>query len=696
MPANNYQTLVRENYRRLSKALPGFIPRREQNYLVAEMGKVLLGRYDSARRILVAEAGTGIGKSLAYLQAGIPWARANQKKLVISTATLALQEQLVDKDLPLFLPHCKPSFRFALAKGRARYCCARRLADLAAGVAQTQMFEPSAFEQTLTAPLTAAQQRQLADMWQAYSNKSWQGDRDSWPTPIDSLLWQQLQAERHSCQPMLGHQSCPFHQARAELEQADVIVVNHALLLADLSMGGGIVLPEPEQCLYILDEAHHIAAVARDQGSTRLALRHIRRSLEQFNKWQSKLNDLLGSDGQTAIGKLQYSTAQLVPALTDLYRQLSSALQRQDLQTDDQGCLRFSPGDLPCGLDETLSTLKEDSQTFCRALGPINSQLAEQLKLSPSQAPAIEAALAMISQQQLQGEQLRDGCTLLLRATSPKQTPPARWLELDKHDQQEILLCATPLAVGHLLEQWCWSRAAAVVMMSATLTALNDFGYFRRAVGLRSDDGSHYVRLNSPFDYARAQLIIPDLACEPSSPNFDDLLAEHIPLWLKDQTASLVLFSSYRQMKQAAAALRAKGHSLLVQGEASRQALLQLHKVKCDGKQPSVLFGTGSFSEGLDLPGHYLTNLIITKLPFAVPTSPVEEAMAEWITLSGGNPFMQLALPEASRKLIQACGRLLRTETDTGRIVLLDKRLVSKRYGPALLQALPPFTILKE
>ncbi|MFD1008255.1 ATP-dependent DNA helicase DinG [Oceanisphaera ostreae] len=695
MPANNYQTLVRENYRRLSKALPGFIPRREQNYLVAEMGKVLLGRYDSARRILVAEAGTGIGKSLAYLQAGIPWARANQKKLVISTATLALQEQLVDKDLPLFLPHCKPSFRFALAKGRARYCCARRLADLAAGVAQTQMFEPSAFEQTLTAPLTAAQQRQLADMWQAYSNKSWQGDRDSWPTPIDSLLWQQLQAERHSCQPMLGHQSCPFHQARAELEQADVIVVNHALLLADLSMGGGIVLPEPEQCLYILDEAHHIAAVARDQGSTRLALRHIRRSLEQFNKWQSKLNDLLGSDGQTAIGKLQYGTAQLVPALTDLYRQLSSALQRQDLQTDDQGCLRFSPGDLPCGLDETLSTLKEDSQTFCRALGPINSQLAEQLKLSPSQAPAIEAALAMISQQQLQGEQLRDGCTLLLRATSPKQTPPARWLALDKNDQQEILLCATPLAVGHLLEQWCWSRAAAVVMMSATLTALNDFGYFRRAVGLRSDDGSHYVRLNSPFDYARAQLIIPDLACEPSSPNFDDLLAEHIPLWLKDQTASLVLFSSYRQMKQAAAALRAKGHSLLVQGEASRQALLQLHKVKCDGKQPSVLFGTGSFSEGLDLPGHYLTNLIITKLPFAVPTSPVEEAMAEWITLSGGNPFMQLALPEASRKLIQACGRLLRTETDTGRIVLLDKRLVSKRYGPALLQALPPFTILK-
>ncbi|MGO1245971.1 MAG: ATP-dependent DNA helicase DinG [Oceanisphaera sp.] len=691
-PAHNYQTLVQENYRRLSQTLPGFIPRREQNYLVAEIGKVLLGRYDKTRRMLVAEAGTGIGKSLAYLQAAIPWARANQKKVVISTATLALQEQLVDKDLPLFLPYCKPSFRFALAKGRARYCCARRLADLANGAAQTQMFEAGTFESTLlSAPLTATQEAQLAEMCQAYQNKSWQGDRDSWPTPIDQTLWQQLQAERHSCQPMLGHQQCPFHQARAELEHADVIVVNHALLLADLSMGGGIVLPEPEQCVYILDEAHHIANVARDQGSIRLSLRQLRRSLEQFNKWQSKLNDLLGTDGQSAIGRLQHSTAQLIPALTQVYQPLFSALQRQELTTDDQGCLRFNTGDLPCGLDELLSIVKEDSQTFCRALGPINTQLADQLKINPSQAPAIEAALAIISQQQLQGEQIRDGATLLLRAPGPKQTPPARWLALDAKDNQEIILCATPLAVGHLLEQWCWSRAAAVIMTSATLTALNDFGYFRRAVGLRQDDGSHYIRLNSPFSYAQSQLIIPDLACEPNHSDFNELLATQIPFWLKEQQASLVLFSSYRQMQQAAAALRAKGHSLLVQGEASRQALLQLHKDKCDGKQPSILFGTGSFSEGLDLPGHYLTNLIITKLPFAVPTSPVEEAMAEWITLCGGNPFMQLALPEASRKLIQACGRLLRTETDTGRIVLLDKRLVSKRYGPALLQALPPF-----
>ncbi|ART79151.1 ATP-dependent DNA helicase DinG [Oceanisphaera avium] len=690
--SGEYATLVRENYRRLSKALPNFTPRREQNYLVAEMSKVLSGRYDAGRRILVAEAGTGIGKSLAYLQAGIPWARMQQKTLVISTATLALQEQLIEKDLPLFHPHCKPSFSFALAKGRARYCCARRLYDLQAGVAQTELFTPDA-PLLMAAPLTEAQLKQVSELWQAYAKGDWLGDRDSWPTPIAPSLWQHIEAQRHSCQPMLGHQQCPFHQARAALEKADVIVVNHALLLADLSMGGGFVLPEPEQCVYVLDEAHHLASVAREQGSARLALRHLIRSLEQFNKWQGKLNDLLGSDGQAAIGKLQHGLAQLIPSLNDLYRQLVSALQKGELKPDEQGCLRFSTGDLPCALDEPLLRLKEDSQIFCRTLGPINSQLAEQLKINPSKAATIEAALAMISLQLLQAEQVYDGASLLLKPTLEKHTPPARWLELDSKDAKELVLCVTPLAVGHLLEAWCWSRAAAVVMVSATLTALNDFSYFRRSVGLRLDDGSHYVRLNSPFNYQNSALIIPPLECEPSHGDFNDLLVTHIAQWLDEQAASLVLFSSYRQMNEVAKALRAKGQSLLVQGEASRHALLVLHKQKCDAKQPSVLFGTGSFAEGLDLPGIYLTNLIITKLPFAVPTSPVEEAMAEWINQTGGNAFMQLALPEASRKLIQACGRLLRSESDTGRIVLLDKRLVSKRYGAALLQALPPFTL---
>ena len=168
-----------------------------------------------------------------------------------------------------------------------------------------------------------------------------------------------------------------------------------------------------------------------------------------------------------------------------------------------------------------------------------------------------------------------------------------------------------------------------------------------------------------------------------------------MPFYLADQTSSLVLFSSYWQMNKVAEGIEkiAKKHgwSLLIQGQESRQEILKKHKKLCEANKVSILFGTGSFSEGLDLPGNLLTNLIITKIPFGVPTSPVEEAHSEYIESRGGNPFMQISVPEASKKLIQSVGRLLRKEEDSGRVVLFDRRVITKRYGKALLDALPPF-----
>ena len=181
------------------------------------------------------------------------------------------------------------------------------------------------------------------------------------------------------------------------------------------------------------------------------------------------------------------------------------------------------------------------------------------------------------------------------------------------------------------------------------------------------------------------------MPCEPADPAFTHALIEQLPRYLAQQQASLILFASYWQMQEVATGLRNQGWSLLVQGEASRQALLALHRERCAHGTPSILLGTGSFSEGLDLPGEQLTNLIITKLPFAVPDSPIEAAMAEAVSRRGGNPFLQITVPEASRKLIQACGRLIRQEQDAGRIVLLDRRIVTRQYGRSLLQALPPF-----
>ncbi|MBU2178989.1 MAG: ATP-dependent DNA helicase DinG, partial [Gammaproteobacteria bacterium] len=204
--------------------------------------------------------------------------------------------------------------------------------------------------------------------------------------------------------------------------------------------------------------------------------------------------------------------------------------------------------------------------------------------------------------------------------------------------------------------------------------------------------GLQTLQVSSPFAYAERGLIhIPKLNSEPSSDLFTTELIAVLPTYLDKNVGNLVLFASYWQMEQVAKALRLQGFTLLVQGEAGRQSLLDLHKMKIEGGSGSILFGTQSFSEGLDLPGALLTNLIITKLPFAVPTSPFEEAMAEAVTKRGGNPFLQLTVPTAARKLVQACGRLLRQEQDQGKIVILDRRLVTKSYGSAMLKALPPF-----
>ncbi len=192
--------------------------------------------------------------------------------------------------------------------------------------------------------------------------------------------------------------------------------------------------------------------------------------------------------------------------------------------------------------------------------------------------------------------------------------------------------------------------------------------------------------------YAERGLIhIPKLAYEPTAEQFTQELIQVLPTYLDKSAGNLVLFASYWQMEEVAAALRKQGWSMLVQGEAGRQSLLDLHQMRIDGGEGSILFGTQSFSEGLDLPGALLTNLIITKLPFAVPTSPFEEAMAEAVSKRGGNPFLLLTVPATARKLVQACGRLLRKEQDFGRIVILDRRLVTKSYGKAMLGALPPF-----
>ncbi|MEZ8034096.1 ATP-dependent DNA helicase DinG [Vibrio crassostreae] len=685
MLTTKIQKSIRTSYQNLQDQLDNFVPRRAQNYLVAEIAKTLCGQYHKSNRMIVAEAGTGIGKSLAYLMATIPVAVLNNRKIVISTATVALQEQLVNKDLPLYRRLTDREFSFILAKGRQRYCCSEKLAA-ACGVdgGQMAMFESKPKKKDID---------QLQTMYRSLTQGKWDGDRDSWPKPIDNMIWQMIVSDKHSCNnSMPTHRDCPFQKARSELDKADVIIANHSLVMADADLGGGVILPEPENSIYIFDEAHHLPHVARDHSSAAASLKGAASWLERLNQSITKLSGLAD---EKRVGRfrneLQDSVQQLIPTLTQLSKQF-------DATHFEDGLYRFEHGDLPEWLENESKDLKQLTQKASQAVAKIADLIAERVKDGELSAKLAEPALAEIGFYIQRTENLAQVWRLMAEPKREKGAPLARWLELNKESEGDFVVNVSPLEVGWQLDQQIWSRCVGAVLVSATMRALNSFSFFCHQAGIsqKEDDGVQFLALASPFDYQnQAELIVPAMKYEPQAPQFTEYLIEILPKVIEDNKANLVLFSSYWQMNKVAEALATdfvkKSWALQVQGDTSRTEILKKHKKLIDQGKTSVLFGTGSFSEGLDLPGELLENLVITKIPFGVPTSPVEQAHSEYIESRGGNPFMQITVPEASKKLIQSVGRLLRKERDSGKVTILDRRIVTKRYGKSLLDSLPPF-----
>ncbi|MCK5820098.1 MAG: ATP-dependent DNA helicase DinG [Psychromonas sp.] len=685
MLSDTLKKQIRSNYTLITKSLPDFQIRKEQNLLVAEIAKVLTGEYDKFRRILVVEAGTGIGKSLAYILSALPVAQAQKKKLVISTATITLQEQLIKKELPFFIQHSLYQFSFTLAKGRQRYCCEHKLL----ATQETPDIQDNRQGFLFEKKPKSSDIAMLKRLNNAYLDGNWQGDRDSWTSTIPEQLWQHIVSDKHSCKRAhASHRHCPFHRSRDEINKSDVIVVNHALLLADLALGGGIILPSPDRCFYILDEAHHLPSIARDFSN---AQSNIKGSIE----WLKKLPTV-----KRHIDKIISSNLTITPSLTliesaiEIEKHLITIKQFFEnnpyfLGTIDQH--RFKNGKMPHALHSTLCNLRDESKRCLSALNKlcdiINSNLTEaNINQSDGESLLIEAGGYL---QRL--DNMFALWKMLSKEIASTQPPIAAWVSSKEND---LHFSACPIEVGALLENIFWKEASGVVLCSATLTSLNSFSYFKQQSGLTDNDGTQYLRLKSPFDYPSVSLIIAKMDKDPTQNGFDNELALQIDNKLIENTGNLVLFSSYRQMHIVADKLAKKYQAkLLVQGDLSRSKLIETHKKRCDNGETSILFATSGLSEGLDLPGHYLTNLIVTKLPFPVPNSPVEAAHSEWITQQGGNPFMKLSIPQASKKLIQSTGRLIRKENDTGRIIILDKRVLSKHYGKALLDALPPFKI---
>jgi len=647
--------------------------------------------------ICVVEAGTGTGKTIAYTLAAIPLAQARGKRLVVATATVALQEQFVHKDLPDIRRHSGLSFSSALAKGRRRYVCLSKLDRLLMEGSAGDFLPLYPDEQAAGTPADALPL--YASMLDALGRGEWDGDRDNWPGEMAEETWLAATSDHSQCSgrrcPNVSQ--CSFFKAREDLQQADVIVANHDLVLADLALGGGAILPPPEDSIYIFDEGHHLPDKALSHFSSFCRLHTTQQWLQDSGKQLAQGAKLLAQlpDGKRLLESLPPILEEARAGLQTAEQAVAALFPAPDARGSPEGqTLRFPHGQVP----ESLSGLATGLAAQFDRLQSVFSRLSDQLeaalddadsKLDREDAESWHLAVGgMLGRAEATLELWRD----FAADTSREEPPRARWARLlESGGQAGFELRCSPILAADLLQDVLWSRAAGVVVTSATLTALSSFERFILHSGVPRE--AEFQVVTSPFDYSRATLVVPAMDCDPGDAEAHTAaLVAGLPGWLDPTEASLVLFSARRQMQAVYEGLADRlGEQILMQGQASKQELLRRHREAVDAGKGSILFGLASFAEGVDLPGHYCCHVLIARIPFAVPDSPIEAALAEWVEARGRNAFMEISVPDASLRLLQACGRLLRTEADSGRVTLLDRRLLTRRYGRAILDSLPPF-----
>ena len=668
----------------------GYTPRWCQRQMIADIANTLGdvevdgdGVRVSSEAISVIEAGTGTGKTVAYGVSALPLAKALDKRLVIATATIALQEQIVGKDLPDLRAESGLEFSFALAKGRRRYLCLSRLDRLLQEQGSQNRLLPlydDEFE------VDGDYQLLYESMLDRYGRGEWDGDRDCWPSEIEQAAWMPVSTDHSQCtgRQCTFYENCVFYRAREQIYRVDCIVTNQDLVLSDLLMGGGVVLPDPEDTIYIFDEGHHLPRKAVEHFSSFV-------QLESTSDWLMALPDLLGRlQSETGEQAVLFDGRQ-AQWIEDLQVDLGQLKQSLLLIREDVGGreYRFPNGQIPEAIRDRCASLCLVFSGLHERMAAVSEDLERRLSQSEGEE-LLEYWLALIG-----GAASRlEAAVTLLRAWSIEDsegTPPmARWFSV--RDNDDVVASSSPVAVQDDLYELLWSRAFGAVVTSATLAVGGNFRRYALESGVPA--ASLFRALPSPFRYEeQAELNVPVLSADPRDPEaHTEMVADMLPDLCEGCRGVLVLFTSWRQLLAVKDMLTPEILDIVMsQGDQSRAEIISRHRARVDDDLPSVIFGLASFAEGVDLPGEYCDHVIVTKIPFAVPDDPVGATLCEWSDAKGGNSFTEVMIPDAAIRMIQACGRLIRTETDTGKVTILDRRLVTQRYGNTLLSALPPF-----
>jgi len=631
----------------VAEAYTGFETRPQQIKMAKEVKHAL-----EKNRHLTAEAGTGVGKSFAYLVNAIDETRQKKSKVLISTYTITLQQQLVNKDIP-FLSEILPwQFTAVLAKGRGNYLCRRRLEY--AQRKQKGFFDDIGIK--------------LLEMneWAKSTDDGSLSDLDTVP---NNNLWDAVKSEHGNCKG----RKCPFFtkcfywKARRNLETADIIVANHALMFSDLILKQADYGVLPDYDCVIVDEAHNIEHVAEDHFGINITNFTMTFLLNKLYNHKTRKGLLAFSDSAEAIDLVKQCQKQ-----AKLFFAQVQAWYEHSTDTNGKCFPNF--------VDDNIT-------------GPI-----KQLRLALTRT----AKNIKDEDEILEYERYIDRCKEIEIELKDFLTQPNKenvyWVEINNSKRTRISLRSAPVNVGPYVKQALFDNFSSVIMTSATLSCGKEhdkkgFDFFAGRIGLEDYDA---VKLGSPFDYQKqVKMYIEADLPEPNHQDFIYQAAETMKKHItKTDGKAFVLFTSYSMLKKMTDILEdwfaQNKIQLLCQGSGTDRSVL-LEEFKLDER--SVLFGTDSFWQGVDVPGDALSNVIIVRLPFAVPNHPLIQGRIEQIKKDGQNPFFKYQLPTAIIKFKQGFGRLVRTKTDTGIVVVLDSRIVHKNYGHSFIEAIPPCRI---